>query len=346
MGLSPGGLSLARGGKLCRYRVLSGMRATQSEVGRSLSEGPVRRRMSCTSLAYWPHLFSDTMGFSCGARCRSVSRHFSMSVYLPVRPAGANAAVSEARRQGALPHRANARRGRAPQRRWGTERSRRAVLCRSPPSWARGLPATCSSREENPHGWRGSLQLSSGKPSPHSAAAEQASTGWSCEPEWSCPALRLLSPLVTEIKAVLIAKKYTKYTSLEEENNRKSSASFLQPHIKIRIWRQRLLLNSTISRKGNCDWPSLSSPFSALDQFRHWRKPSQAPAALQQLTGTRQRCWPDKPLRSRTRDCWERQKLPELGPSNLGSCTDSFTHNSSSRVPPGVPCLQEEAWVL
>jgi hypothetical protein len=55
---------LAKGGRLCLYKVLSGMRATLSEVGRSLREGPVRRRMSCTSLAYCPHLFKEMTGFS------------------------------------------------------------------------------------------------------------------------------------------------------------------------------------------------------------------------------------------------------------------------------------------
>lgn len=82
----PDGRSLARGGRLWRYRPRSGTRASPSEVGRSLTDGPVRWRMSCTSLAYWPHLFRDTTGFSFGARWRSVSRHFSIKVYLPVRP--------------------------------------------------------------------------------------------------------------------------------------------------------------------------------------------------------------------------------------------------------------------
>ena len=84
---SLGWRSLARGGRLCRCSPRSGpLRGGPSEGGRSVREGPVRCRISWTSPAYWPQVFRDTTGLSCGARWRSVSRHFSTRVYLPVRP--------------------------------------------------------------------------------------------------------------------------------------------------------------------------------------------------------------------------------------------------------------------
>lgn len=153
---------MARGGKLCRYSVLSGMRATLSEVGRSLREGPVRRRISCTSLAYCPHLLSDTMGFSCGARCLSVSLHFSISVYLPVRPA------RQARREPG---------GREPGGPPGGAAGHRAVPAEAPPPPApalgrRVLPAPRRAQRP-PHRYAGALRscFVLNGPAPRAAAA-------------------------------------------------------------------------------------------------------------------------------------------------------------------------------
>lgn len=84
---SLGWRSFARGGRLCRCSPRSGpLRVGPSEGGLSVKEGPVRCRISCTSPAYWPQVFKEATGLSWGARWRSVSRHFSTRVYLPVRP--------------------------------------------------------------------------------------------------------------------------------------------------------------------------------------------------------------------------------------------------------------------
>lgn len=54
----------------------------------------MRCRMSWTSPAYWPQVFREATGLSCGARWRSVSRHFSTRVYLPVRPIACARAIT------------------------------------------------------------------------------------------------------------------------------------------------------------------------------------------------------------------------------------------------------------
>ena len=83
----PCGRNLAMGGRLCLWGPRSGsLEHGPSDGGLSVRVGPVRCRMSCTSPAYWPQVFSEATGLSCGARKRSESRHFSIRVYLPVRP--------------------------------------------------------------------------------------------------------------------------------------------------------------------------------------------------------------------------------------------------------------------
>lgn len=135
---------------------------------------------------------------------------------------------------------------------------------------------------------------------------------------------------------MLVSSKETQHTSPEDENkNRKSSrTSVIQPHRKIKIWRQCVCFwtASSIREATVNEALSLSSPSCAPQVSSDTRETAWGPQqCCASSHGPWQCCWHDKPSWSRTQGR-EQQRLPEVETSNSSSLCRPFIHNSTSSL--------------